>query len=107
MDRASVPIPFPPQLLADWCREDGHEGCAIIIEESPDWMLPTVLRQVARHIEKHDDIRDEDSKILPWILRDEAEARRLQGTPTLSSPGAALTLMSIFALSWFLDGIAP
>lgn len=109
MKRTATPIPFPPQTLADWCREDKHEGCAILIEESPEWLLPTVLPWVARHIEKHDEIRDEESMALPWILRDEADARRSvrQGESTLANVGAMGVLLSIFALAYFLDGIQP
>jgi hypothetical protein len=107
VNRTATPTPFPPQTLADWCREDGHDGCAILIEESPEWMLPTVLPWVARHLDKHNTVRDEDSFVLPWILRDEAEARRSlrRGKPTLTNAGALSVLLGIIVLSWFLDGI--
>lgn len=109
MNRTTIPTPFPPATLAQWCREDGHDGCAILIEEAPEWLLPTVLPWVARHIEQHTVFDDENARVLPWILRDEAEARRAprQGINPLSNVGAGAALMGIFVLTIVLDAVYP
>lgn len=105
MKRTATPLPFPPQTLADWCREDGHEGCAIWIEESPEWLLPTVLDVVARHIARNDHIRDEESMALPWILKDEAHARRStrRGALTLSNTTSLIALGAVFLTAAYLE----
>lgn len=90
---------FPKQQLADWCREDGHDGCAIWIEESPKWLLPTVLWAVAHHVEAHRHYDDDAAYVLPSILRDEADALKRSHAFTLSGLGYALALGGVFALA--------
>ena len=99
---------FPPEQLAAWCREDGHETCAILIEESPEVLLPSVLWWVAKHIEANLVYDDEEARILPTILRDESAALRARrGVSTLTDRRAGIALVGIFLLTFLLDGLWP
>lgn len=94
---------FPKQQLADWCREDGHEGCATVIEESPDWMLPSALYWVSKHLASHRVYDDDEARILPVILRDEAEARNRRSLLTSTNLLTLLAVGSLLALTAHLD----
>lgn len=97
---------FPRQRLADWCREDGHEGCAVLIEESPEVILPSVLWWVSRHVEAHPVYDDCEAGALPRILRDEADAiRSRRGTATITHPTALATGACIFATACLLYAV--
>lgn len=65
-----------PQYLADMVREDGHETCAILIEESTDLILPSVLYWVAQHCKVHRPHKDEAARDLVDILLWESALRR-------------------------------
>lgn len=92
------------QHLADMVREDGHEVCAIIIEESPQILLPSVLRWAAWHCKSHVIYDDEAARELVDILRWESEVRQVH-RPTLTNRRAMLLLVGImlsaYALDWF------
>lgn len=85
-------------------REDGHELCAVIIEESPMVLLPSVLRWVARHCESHVIYDDDAARDLVDILLWESESRRAH-RPVLTNRGAGLLLIGImlgaYALDWY------
>ena len=64
------------QYLADMVREDGHEISAILIEESTEFLLPSVLYWVAQHCKVHRPYKDEAAKDLVDILLWESALRR-------------------------------
>ena len=84
------------QALADWVREDGHDGCAILIEEVPEFMLPSVLKWTARHMQHHVIFIDDDAHDLPYILMAEADNLREDRTPIVL-PALAITALVMVA----------
>jgi len=94
------------QALADWVREDGHDGCAIVIEEVPEFMLPSVLTWTARHMRQHVIFVDDEAFALPYILLAEAENLRLKDPdrPTVIVPAlmiVACVMVAAFAAHQF------
>jgi hypothetical protein len=95
---------YPRDTLARWVREDGHPGCADLIETVPVRMLPSTLKWVARHIERHPNYDDAAARWLPNALRQNAEWRAARKTP-LDGIVMAVAFLALFALAYYLEAV--
>ena len=91
------------QALADWVREDGHDGCAIVIEEAPEFLLPSVLTWTARHIRQHMVFVDDEALDLPFILLAEADNLRQKDPDRLPVVLPALAIAAVVMLAAFAE----
>lgn len=95
---------YPRDTLAHWVREDGHPGCADLIEKVPVRMLPSTLRWVARHVEQHPHYDDAAARWLPNALRLNADWRAARKAP-LDGLLVAGGFIALFALAYWLEAV--
>jgi len=92
------------RVLASWIREDGFFTIAEVVESAPPAFLPVILRMAAKHIARHPHYFDEEARILPEILWQEAEVRdQMPSVNRFRHLMTGVIVVSLFLLTAHLD----